>query len=49
MLKGLSIPVGVSWFSLSFANGDQAKRFVVSTDAIATLTLSTPGPCQVED
>jgi hypothetical protein len=35
MLKGLSIPVWVSWFYLRFENGDREKRFVISTAPVA--------------
>ena len=43
MLKGLSIPVWVSWFTITFANGDKQKRFVVSTAAIAGSRLARLG------
>jgi hypothetical protein len=43
MLKGLSIPVWVSWFTITFANGDKEKRFVVSTAAIAGSRLARLG------
>ena len=35
MLKGLKIPVWVSWFYLRFENGDREKRFVISTAPMA--------------
>jgi hypothetical protein len=43
MLKGLSIPVWVSWFTITFANGDKEKRFVVSKAAIAGSRLARLG------
>ncbi len=43
MLKGLAIPVWVSWFTLRHANGDRERRFVVSTDPIGGSRLAKLG------